>query len=156
MRFRVDLDGEAYSKHKEAFKRILAKHGLRWQGTLEAPLWSSRTERVRATFERDPSRDVTVRAVLVWEGATKSKLLEDMKAWAWEVGGKISEEEGPPLEDVTDEVERALHLWDAVYKPNVDWLQLQGRPSAWIEEDLRRWKRMRQERRRELMGRASD
>src|SRR5207245_1388746 len=30
------------------------------------------------------------------------------------------------------------------------------RPNAWIEADVKRWKRQRQERRRELMGQATD
>lgn len=156
MRFRFDLPGDAYSKHKEAFKRLLAKHGLRWKGTLERPLWAGASERVSAEFDRDAQQDVLRRAVLRWEGRLKSKLLEDLRAWTWEVGGQASEEEGPPAEAVVDDVELALRLWDMVYKPNEAWLRVQGRPSAWIEEDVRRWKRMRAERRRELMGRASD
>jgi len=152
MRFRFDLEGDAYSKHKEAFKRLLAKHGLRWQGTLERPIWASRGERVIGVFERDETRDVTRHATLVWEGRAKSRLLEDLKAWAWEIGGKVEEETGPAADQVKDDVEDALRFWDLVYKPNVDWLRVQGRPAAWIEEDLKRWKRRRQERRRELMG----
>ncbi len=156
MRFRLDLSGETYSKHKEAFKRILAKHGLRWQGTLEHPLWSSRTDRVSAVFDRDEAHDVLRGATLTWQGAKKSGLLEDLKAWAWEVGGRAVEEAGPAADDVTQEVETALRFWDIVYKPNVDWLASQGRPKAWIDEDLRRWKRQRQMRQRELTGQASD
>lgn len=155
MRFRFDLEGEAYSKHKEAFKRLLAKHGLRWKGTLERPLWASDSERVSAVFDRDETQDILRKAALVWEGRKKSGLLEDLKAWSWQIGGKVSEEKGPAPEEVGDEVERALDFWDLVYKPNVDWLTVQGRPVSWIEEDVRRWKRRRLERRRELMGRAS-
>lgn len=156
MRFRFELDGDAYSRNKEAFKRVLAKHGLRWKGTLERPLWTGGSERVTAVFDRDAERDVLRHAVLLWEGRTKSKLLEDLKAWTWEVGGKAEEEKGPAVEEVSDEVEAALHFWDLVYKPNVDWLKAQGRPAAWIEEDVRRWKRQRQMRQRELLGRAMD
>ncbi|HYM41047.1 MAG TPA: hypothetical protein VEY12_13040 [Thermoplasmata archaeon] len=156
MRFRFELTGEAYSKHKEAFKRILAKHGLRWQGTLDHPLWTSRAERVSAAYERDEAHDVLRGAALVWQGAKKSGLLEDLKAWAWEVGGRVEEEAGPAADDVTEEVERALRFWDIVHKPNVDWLAAQGRPKAWIDEDLKRWKRQRQARQRELMGQATD
>jgi len=152
MRFRFDIGGETYSKHKEAFKRVLARHGLRWHGTLDRPEWRGRAERVHASYERDEAKDVLVRATLVWEGQTKSKLLEDLKAWAWEVGGKVEEEKRPAADEVTDDVERALTLWDIVNKPDVDRLRERGRPSAWIEEDVRRWKRRRQERRRELMG----
>jgi len=57
---------------------------------------------------------------------------------------------------VTDEVEQALRYWDIVWKPNVDLLRAQGRPNTWIEADVKRWKRQRQERRRELMGQATD
>ncbi len=152
MRFRFDVDGPAYSKHKEAFKRLLAKHGLRWRGTLSRPLWGSAAERVSAVFDRDEARDVLIKATLVWEGRKKSKLLEDLKAWVWQIGGTGSEDSGPAAKDVADDVEQALRLWDLVHKPDVDRLADQGRPRAWIEEDMRRWKRRRQERRRELMG----
>jgi len=156
MRFRFELDGETYSKNKEVFKRILAKHGLRWQGSLEHPLWSSRAERVSAVFDRDAEHDILHRASLVWQGQTKSDLLEDLKGWAWEAGGRVEEEKGAAVDDVTEEVEQALRFWDIVYKPNPDWLASQGRPREWIEEDLKRWKRQRQSRQRELMGQATD
>lgn len=156
MRFRFDLSGDAYSTHKEAFKRILAKHGLRWQGTLERPLWSGKSERVAAEFERDDARNLLVRAILVWGGTKKSALLEELKSWAWEIGGKVEEETSPGAEEVTEEVESALRVWDIVYKPNEDWLETQGRPKAWIEQDLRRWKQTRLARQRELMGQALD
>lgn len=156
MRFRFELTGEAYSNHKEAFKRILAKHGLRWQGTLEHPVWASRTDRVSAVFDRDEAHDALRGATLVWQGQKKSALLEDLKAWTWEVGGRAEEEAGAAVDDVTEEVETALQFWDIVYKPNVDWLAAQGRPKAWIDEDLKRWKHLRQTRQRELMGQATD
>ncbi len=156
MRFRFELSGDAYSRHKEAFKRILARHGLRWQGTLDRPLWLGKAERVTAEFERDASRDLLLRAILVWGGTTKSALLEEMKSWAWEVGGKVEEAKSPEADDVTEEVETALRFWDVVNKPNQDWLQAQGRPRAWIEQDVRRWKQTRLARQRELMGQALD
>ena len=156
MRFRFELDGVAYSKNKESFKRLLAKHGLRWRGTLEQPLWASASERVSAVFNRDQENDVLRHAALVWEGRKKSPLLEDLKAWAWQVGGKTTEDASPSTDEVIDEVDRALHYWDIVWKPNVEWLRAQGRPPAWIAEDLRQWKRQRQDRRRELMGQAID
>jgi len=154
LRFRFELEGDAYSKHKDAFKRLLARHGLRWKGTLERPVWTSGTERVSATFNRDESADVLRRATLLWDGRKKSALLEDLKAWAWQLGGTVAEEASPGPEEVVDDVETALRVWDIVYKPDIDNLSGQGRPRAWIEEDVRRWKRMRQERRRELMGQA--
>lgn len=156
MRFRFELDGEAYSSHKDVFKRILAKHGLRWQGNLEHPLWGSRSERVSAAFDRDADHDTLRHATLVWQGQTKSQLLEELKAWTWEVGGRAEEEAGAAADEVTEEVELALRFWDIVYKPNEDWLASQGRPRDWIEQDVKRWKSARQSRRRELMGQATD
>jgi hypothetical protein len=154
LRFRLELEGDAYSKHKDAFKRLLARHGLRWKGTLERPLWASGSEQVSATFDRDEGADVLRAATLWWDGRKKSALLEDLKAWAWQVGGTVAEESSPAPEEVADGVEAALRFWDVVYKPDIDSLLGQGRPPAWVEEDVRRWKRMRQERRRELMGQA--
>jgi len=156
MRFRFEMEGDVYSKNKESFKRLLAKHGLRWRGSLDRPFWASGTERVTAVFDRDGERDVLRSAALVWESAGKSRLLEDMKAWAWEAGVKAVEDRSPSAEDVTDEVEQALRHWDIVWKPNEDSLKAQGRPKAWIEADVKRWKQQRQERRRELVGQATD
>jgi len=156
MRFRFEMVGDVYSKHKESFKRLLAKHGLRWRGSLDRPFWASGTERVTAVFDRDEERDLLRSAALVWESAGKSRLLEDLKAWAWEAGAKAVEDQSPSAEDVTDEVEQALRYWDIVWKPNEDWLKAQGRPRAWIEADVKRWKQQRQERRRELVGQATD
>lgn len=156
MRFRIEMEGETYSKNKESFKRLLAKHGLRWRGTLERPFWGSATERVTAIFDRDQQQDLLRKATLVWESAKKSSLLEDLKAWAWQVGGRAIEDRSPSAEDVTDEVEAALRYWDIIWKPDVDRLEAQGRPKAWIDADLRRWKQQRQERRRELVGQATD
>src|SRR5205807_1173827 len=155
MRFRFEMDGDVYTKNKESFKRLLAKHGLRWRGSLDRPFWASGMERVTAVFDRDEERDLLRSAALVWESAGKSRLLEDLKAWAWEAGAKAVEDRSPSAEDVTDEVEQALRYWDIVWKPNEDWLKAQGRPRAWIEADVKRWKQQRQERRRELVGQAT-
>jgi hypothetical protein len=156
MRFRFEMDGEKYSKNKDSFKRILAKHGLRWRGSLDRPFWASATERVTAFFDRDSEKDILRGAALVWESPKKSTLLEDLKSWAWEVGAKAVEDRSPSAEDVTDEVEQALRYWDIVWKPNVDRLKAAGRPEAWIEADVKRWKQARQERRRELVGQATN
>lgn len=156
MRFRFEMAGDTYSKNKDAFKRLLARHGLRWRGTLERPFWSSGKEQVIAIFDRDPARDLLRGAALVWESATKSTLLEDLKAWAWQIGAKAEEDRSPSPQDVSDDVERALTYWDIVWKPDVDRLKAQGRPNAWIEADVKRWKQRRQERRRELVGQATD
>jgi hypothetical protein len=156
MRFRFEMDGETYSNNKESFKRILAKHGLRWKGSLERPFWASGSERVTALFDRDQEKDVLRGAILVWEGVKKSTLLEELKGWAWEVGAKGSADRSPSAEEVTDEVEQALRSWDLIWEPNVDLLRAQGRPKTWIEADVKRWKQRRLERRRELMGQATD
>src|SRR5205807_1374384 len=100
MRFRFEMDGDVYSKNKESFKRVLAKHGLRWRGSLDRPFWASGTERVTAVFDRDEERDLLRSAALVWESAGKSRLLEDLKAWAWEAGAKAVEDRSPSAADV--------------------------------------------------------
>src|SRR2546421_6952281 len=111
MRFRFEMDGDVYSKNKDSFKRLLAKHGLRWRGSLDRPFWASGTERVTAVFDRDEGKDALRSATLVWESAGKTRLLEDLKAWAWEAGAKAGEDSTPSAEDVTDEVEKALRYW---------------------------------------------
>src|SRR5207245_9980674 len=101
MRRRFDMPGETYSKNKESFKRILARHGLRWRGSLDRPLWASGSERVTAVFDRDQEKDVLRGATLLWESAKKSTLLEDLKAWAWEVGAKDVQGRSPHGDQAT-------------------------------------------------------
>src|SRR3989440_12819993 len=107
MRFRFEMDGDVYSKNKESFKRLLAKHGLRWRGSLDRPFWASGTERVTAVFDRDEERGVLRRAALVWESAGKSRLLEDLKAWGWGAWSNGVETRSPSAEAVTSEVGQA-------------------------------------------------
>lgn len=153
MRYRFRLEGPAYSRHKESLKRLLAKHGLRWRGDREAFVWAGTSERVIATYERDPQRDVTLSAELVWESRKKTEFLEDLKEWVWSVGGEGGQDEtGPPTTTAKALVERELAVWDVVHKPDATRLRAEGRPDAWIQRDLREWKRRRDERRRELMA----
>src|SRR2546426_2285632 len=105
MRFRFDMPGETYSKNKESFKRILARHGLRWRGSLDRPFWASGSQRVTALFDRDQEKDVLRNVTLIWESAKKSTLLEDLKACAWEDGAKAFEDRRPSAQQVTDQDE---------------------------------------------------
>jgi len=88
MRFRFVVDGPKYSKHKAAFKKILSMHGLAWRGSMADPLWAGPRERVRARFERDSARDITIAATLTWEGKAKTPLLNELKTWVFSLGGK--------------------------------------------------------------------
>ena len=153
MRYRFRLDGPAYSKHKDALKRLLARHGLRWRGDREVFVWASTSERLVARYERDPQRDVTLSADLVWESRKKTAFLEDLKEWVWSAGGEGGEDQtGPPPTTAKPLVDRELAVWDAVHKPDANRLRADGRPEAWIQRDVREWKRKREERRRELMA----
>ncbi|TLZ59909.1 MAG: hypothetical protein E6K13_09080 [Methanobacteriota archaeon] len=154
MRFRFVLDGSAYSKHKNAFKETLKRHGLMFRGTRETFVWASRQESVTATFERDEAQDVTIQARLVWQSRKKTPLLNEIKEWVWSVGGHGGEEDdATPDPSASDAIDRELAIWDAIHKPDVDRLRRDGRPGAWIEKDVRDWQRKRREKRRELAGR---
>src|SRR5207247_9755684 len=105
MRFRFEMPGDTYSKNKESFKRILARHGLRWRGSLDRPFWASGRERVTALFDRDQEKDVLRNATLVRESGKKPTLPEHHKAWAGEVGAKAGGEEAHWAERVASESE---------------------------------------------------
>ncbi len=155
MRFRFVLDGTAYSKHKDAFKAILKRHGLAFKGTRDTFVWSSRSESVTAFYERDEARDVTLKAELVWQSRKKTPLLNELREWVWAAGGHGGEEEeSVPDEKASEAIERELAFWDSIHKPDIEKLRAAGRPEAWIQKDLREWKRKRAEKRRELAGRA--
>lgn len=152
MRFHFVLDGHAYSKGKDGFKAILRRHGLSYKGTRDTFVWSSRSESVTAVFDRDESRDVTLRATLTWQSRKKTPLLGELKEWVWSVGGKGEEEKAAGDAKALEAVDRELAFWDAIHKPDVPRLRAEGRPEAWIDRDLRQWKRKRAERKRELLG----
>lgn len=154
MRFRFVVDGPKYSKHKAAFKRMLRDHRLSWRGTMGEFEWSSGRERVRAEYERDAVRDVTVRATLVWEGKAKTAFLNELKAWVFSLGGDTAEQtvrKGVPR-DASERVEKDLEIWDRLHKPDVEALRAQGRPEDWIERDLRAWRTEREAKRKDLVG----
>jgi|SRR5437867_2793019 len=154
MRFRFTLDGAAYSKNKDAFKEILKRHGLGFKGSRDTFVWSSRSESVTAMYERDEARDLTIRADLLWQSRKKTPLLNELKEWVWSVGGHGGEEDdATPDKGTTDAVERELAVWDAVHRPDGERLRREGRPEAWIERDLKDWKRKRTEKKRELVAR---
>ena len=154
MRFRFILDGASYSKNKDAFKVILKRHGLGFRGSRDTFVWSSRSESVTATFERDEDRDVTVRADLLWQSRKKTPLLNEIKEWVWSVGGHGGEEDDTAPDPASGEaVDRELAIWDAVHRPDAERLRREGRPEAWIDRDVKDWKRKRVEKKRELAAR---
>jgi len=106
MRVRFVVDGPRYSKHKAAFKRMLADHRLAWRGNMTEFVWVGPKERVRAEYERDETRDVTVRATLTWEGKAKTPLLNELKTWVFSVGGKaeVLERCRPVLEAMGEKI----------------------------------------------------
>ncbi len=155
MRYRFFLDGQAYSKNKASFKKLLRKHRMKFKGSFGNFVWSSEKESVRAEFERDEERDVTIKATLFWEGRKKTELMEELKAWVWENGGKSDKDEtpAPKSSEVESKIEKELEFWDSINKPNVERLKAAGRPEDWIKKDVDAWKKQRKEKKRELMGR---
>ena len=152
MRFRFVVDGPKYSRHKAAFKGILKDHRLAWKGGMDTFVWASAKERVVGEYERDPARDVTIRATLTWEGKAKTPFLNELKTWAFSLGGKAEEQE-TRKEDKSaarERVERELAFWDRLHKPDAAALRAAGRPEEWIEKDVKEWKKARDARRREL------
>lgn len=152
MRSRFVVDGPTYSRHKAAFKKLLTEHRLAWKGNMAEFVWSSSRDRVQAYYERDPVKDVTLKATLTWEGKAKTLFLNALKTWVFSVGGK---EEKAPREAPSaakERVERELAFWDRVHKPDAEALRAAGRPEEWIEKDLRDWKKAREAKRRGLMG----
>src|SRR3989442_549041 len=71
MRFRFEMPGETYSKNKESFKRILAKHGLRWRGSLDRPVLATGGDRLgrdlRMNLEGIVAVETISLAAVIWE-----------------------------------------------------------------------------------------
>jgi hypothetical protein len=135
MLFRIVIPGKDYSRHKNEFKEILTSHNLRWQGSFKDPWWGSSIERVRAVYDRDEERNMTISATLTWEGPEVTTCLEALRKWAERLGfqaGAIK-----PSEDERYKYE--LYFFEMIYKPRPEYLARRGRPSSWIEKDMDRW-----------------
>lgn len=157
MRYRFTLRGSDYSKHKNTFKNILARHGLKWRGSLDDPWWGGEGEEVHAVFERDEERDLTISATLIWEGRKKSELLEELRSWVWELGGEGEQVEAP-VEAAGQRkrtLDTELKFWEIITRPNVEYMRKRGRPKKWIERDLEDWERRRRKKKRELSAKTS-
>jgi len=161
MRFRFVLDGPKYSRHKAALKEMLREHRLAWRGNMTEFVWIGPRDRVRAEFDRDAAKDVTVRATITWDGKAKTPLLNELKTWAFSLRGTTEEVRAPKpsasaAKERSDRLERELDLWDRLHRPDVEALRTAGRPAEWIERDLREWKKAREAKRRELVRTLGD
>ena len=154
MRVAFVLEGEAYSRHKAALKKILAKHGLKWRGRLENPWWGSAREKLLAKFERDEARNVTTAAVLTWEGTTKSRFLNDLKEWVFEAGGR-EVKASAAKEPLPAAVEREIGFWEEITKPDFQRMEAEGMPKKWIDREKQAWKKRREAKRQELRAQLS-
>lgn len=132
---RFKLDGRVYSKNKEAFKTLLKKHGIYWKGTFAEPWWGSDNEKVTALFERDQVREITIAAVLTWEGAAESPFLQEFKAWCYGLKAQELSVKASDMKGSADDI----MFYDMIYKPQPAYLESSGRPKAWIEKDMQRF-----------------
>ncbi len=155
MHWRFVLDGARYSKDKAQFKDLLHDHRLTWRGNMTTFVWQSGKERVHAEYERDPKGEVTLTATIHWEGRAKTPFLNQLKTWVFSLDGQASEEKQTKEAAVAarERVERELLLWNAVHEPDVRALRAAGRPEDWIERDVKAWKKARDTKRTELLGR---
>ena len=153
MRWRFVLVGTRYSKDKAQFKKLLQEHRLIWRGNMTTFLWQGAKERVRAEYERDPKKDVTLTATILWEGRAKTRFLNELKTWVFSLGGEAAEEKvtKEATAAAKERAEQELALWDAVHEPDVTALRAQGRPEEWIERDVKAWKKAREAKRKELL-----
>lgn len=138
MIIRIKLTGRDYTKHKNEFKDIMKKHGLRWRGSFNDPWWGSGAEKVSAVYERDEVQNITISAILTWEGPTETDFIAEFKEWAKGLNADISEDR-----TMTKKVLDDILFFEMVYKPQQEYLETTGRPRSWIERDMRIWEEER-------------
>ncbi|UCD92919.1 MAG: hypothetical protein JSV43_03105 [Methanobacteriota archaeon] len=152
MKKQFSFEGSVYSENKTSFKKILKKHGFAWKGKLGDFIWLGKNEKMIAEFERDPERDITLSATLVWSGKKKTDFLKELEEWAKDVGGEKSvAKEKTPLSD--KRIQEELKFWDKLNKPDEERLKSEGRPEDWIKKDLKKWRKRRNQKRKELIER---
>jgi len=152
VRKEFSFEGSVYSSNKATFKTILRKHGFVWKGKLGDFIWLGNDEKVIAEFERDPERNVTLSATLIWSGKKRTDFLKELEKWAEDVGGKKAEGKSrAPSQD--KRIQQELKFWDKLNKPDKERLRAEGRPNDWIKKDLREWRKKRNQKRKELIER---
>ncbi len=152
MKREYTFDGAIYSQYKASFKKILRKHALKWKGSLGDFVWIGENDKVIAEFDRDAERDLTLSATLTWTGKKKTEFLKDLESWADEVGGKKGKV-ATKRKASDKKVQKELQFWDSLHKPDKERLVAEGRPEAWIEKDLKEWRKKRRQKKKELMDR---
>lgn len=155
MKYEFVLEGKDYSENKGEFKKLLAKHGLKWKGTMEMPLWGNERESVRGSFERDSEKDVTLSATLTWEGKDRTQFLAGFRKWAGKFKLKkvvkaSAKEKRERKIDAKRLVAKELEFWDSFHKPDAEALRQDGRPDKWIGSDIEEWKKQRRAKEKEL------
>lgn len=155
MKVQFIIKGSDYSKNKDALKKILKKYGLQWKGTMTNAFWRSEKEILRASFERNEEKDITIMATLIWEGEKKTPFLKELKAWTSKLECKIASVKKAKTTAEEDFVQKELEFWDKINRPDVEYLRATGRPEAWIKKDLKEWKVAREKKRKELLAKFS-
>lgn len=144
------MDGATYNEHKDGFKAILKRHGIKWKGTRFNVWWGSETEKVVATYDRDEDADVTLGATLCWhglKGQSSSDCLEELRTWAAEVGAKKGAVASKAAAKVRkDKQSKEQKVWSMVWKPQADALRSQGRPKSWIDRDVEAFEQEKEQR----------
>lgn len=152
MRKEFSFEGSIYSNNKATFKMILRKHGFVWKGKLGDFIWLGNDEKLIAEFERDPERNITLSATLIWSGKKRTDFLMELEKWAKDVGGKKTEGKAK-AQSQDKRIQQELKFWDKLNKPDEERLRAEGRPNDWIKKDLREWRKKRNQKRKELIDR---
>jgi hypothetical protein len=137
---------------KAEFKKLLRGHGLKWRGRMGDFIWIGENDKVVADFERDAERDVTISATLTWSGKKKTDFLKELENWAKEVGGEKKDATGKDR-NAEKKIEKELEFWDELNKPDKERLIAEGRPESWIEKDIKRWRKKKRQKKKELVER---
>lgn len=139
------IRGIDYSQNKTDFKKLLAKHGLKWKGHMHHAIWGSNRETITGVFIRDEDRNITLTATLTWEGEEDTEFLTEFKKWVTALIPKTDHSEilGIKQDDINRRIQQELELWDITHKPDIKHLKTSGRPVEWIKNDIENWKRER-------------
>jgi hypothetical protein len=144
------FDGAVYSENKAGFKKLLRIHGLKWRGSMGDFIWIGENDKIVADFERDAERDVTISATLTWSGKRKTDFLKELEKWAKDVGGKRADASGK-AKSSGPKIKKELEFWDELHKPDKQRLRDEGRPESWIEKDIKKWRKKKRQKKKELV-----
>ncbi|MDI6889037.1 MAG: hypothetical protein QMC78_05070 [Methanocellales archaeon] len=140
MKTKFEFKKDAYSAKKEAFKKIIKKHGLGWRKGSRpyTGSWVSKTEKLYAEWSAEKNT-----GLFIYEGKN-ADFLKELKSFVKSIGGKITKGYVPGKDEIDAIVEQRLKyiIHEGRYP---ETLRKAGAPESYIKAAVASWEKLKKE-----------